>query len=569
MKTLKCFLTMLLGAVLVASCGNKEDVKTTYTITVDRQSIQDVAANNPGVEVLVITTDAPYWILSAPDWVTPDKKQGVGGGESTIVSLTIAPNYRNEATTTLPRSGEIKISGGNTSVTVRINQLGHTAVIDPNASIGGIPSLAEFLDFVTCINEGNSPVRWMNNNFEVELLADIDLASVTDWTPIGNVESTGNGNNACAPKGNYFTGVFNGGNHTIRNFKTTKELAAGQTWGLFGCIYNATVKNLNLEAEVTYSATGAADAGVLVGTAYGSTIDNVKVTAKVTSTGATTAARLAIGGVVGFLYAESVEANTYDSLVKNCEVTATVNIDWGNNTGNGATCVMYGGIAGFATSVKEDTAVNLIKDCVHNGTMTVKLGRCSGICATANCGTHIEGCTNNASQLNTAPDGRIGQICCNLSTNSAVIDCVNTGDLTSTGESTTAGALVALVGDATAYIEGGARCANTGTILGRNTRYLSLLVANNNAFDHIRDVVLSGKLGVYKADGNHEMYDVNSGNIMEFIGYIAPAYAEVITNITYVSDPGTIPGPDDPSEPDSPDKNGGIDGLDLIDDTWN
>ena len=53
------------------------------------------------------------------------------------------------------------------------------------------------------------------------------------------------------------------------------------------------------------------------------------------------------------------------------------------------------------------------------------------------------------------------------------------------------------------------------------------------------------------------------------IGKNAPAYAEAITNITYVSDPGTIPGPDDPEEPDSPDKNGGIDGLDLIDDTWN
>ena len=56
---------------------------------------------------------------------------------------------------------------------------------------------------------------------------------------------------------------------------------------------------------------------------------------------------------------------------------------------------------------------------------------------------------------------------------------------------------------------------------------------------------------------------------VEAASRIAPAYAEAITNITYVSDPGTIPGPDDPEEPDSPDKNGGIDGLDLIDDTWN
>ncbi|MBR4775741.1 MAG: BACON domain-containing protein [Bacteroidales bacterium] len=559
MKTLKCFLTVLLGAVLAVSCGNKNQGQTTYTITVDRQSIQDVAANNPGVEVLVITTDAPYWILSTPDWVTPDKKQGVGGGESTIVSLTIAPNYRNEATTTLPRSGEIKISGGNTSVTVRINQLGHTAVIDPNASIGGIPSLAEFMDFVACVNEGNSPIRWMNSNFEVELLADIDLSSVTEWTPIGNVESTGNGNNACAPKGNYFTGVFNGGNHTIRNFKTTKALAAGQTWGLFGCIYNATIKNLNVEGEVTYSATGAADAGVVVGTAYGSTIDNVKLTAKITSTeGASTGARFVVGGIVGFLYSETVEANTFDSCVKNCEVTATVNMTNGNNTGNGATGVMYGGIVGFATSVKEDTAVNLIKDCVHNGTMTANLCRCSGICSTANCGTHIEGCTNNASQVNTFENGRIGQICCNLSVRSHVKDCVNNGDLTTSGANTTTGALVALMGDDSAYIEGGDRTANTATIIGATPKYLSLLCANNNKFDHLTNVKLAGKLGLYKADGNHEMYPISPATIMDYIGYINPAYLEKVENITFVGE-----------ATETPSTGGGISDLNPVNDTWN
>ena len=230
--------------------------------------------------------------------------------------------------------------------------------------------------------------------------------------------------------------------------------------------------------------------------------------------------------------------------------------------------MMYGGIAAFATNVKDNSRIH-IENCVNNGTLTTDIGRCSGILPTANYGTIIQGCTNNATQVNNNADGRIGQICCNLSEQSAVIDCVNTGDLTTTGNNTTAGALVALIGNKTASIEGGARCCNTGTILGCNTKYLSLLAANNNAFDHISNVILSGKLGVYKADGNHEMFDVNSGNIMEFIGYIAPAYAEAITNITYVSDPGTIPGPDDPEEPDSPDKNGGIDGLDLIDDTWN
>ena len=95
MKAFKCLLTVLLGAVMVISCKEKEQEKKVYTITVDRAAITDVAANNPGVEALVITTDAPYWVLTAPEWVTPDTKQGVGGGKSTIVSLTIASNYKN------------------------------------------------------------------------------------------------------------------------------------------------------------------------------------------------------------------------------------------------------------------------------------------------------------------------------------------------------------------------------------------------------------------------------------------------------------------------------------------
>ncbi|MBO4670929.1 MAG: BACON domain-containing protein [Bacteroidales bacterium] len=564
MKVLKCFTTLLLGALMVLSCGKKEPEDKVYTITVDRTAIKDVAANNPGVEALVITTEAPYWILTAPDWVTPDTKQGVGGGKPAIVTLTIASNYKNEATDTYPRSGEIKISGGNNSITVPINQLGHTAVIDPNASIGGIPDLAEFLDFVKAVNDGEAPIRWMNSKKEVELLADLDLSSIKEWTPIGDVDASGNANNASVAKGNAFTSVFDGGGHTIRNFKVSPVVAEGKTWGLFGYISHATVKNLNVEADLNISATGTADAGVVVGTAYCSSIENVKVTANIKSAGTTGTQRFTIGGIVGFLFGEfSLDENVaYGSTVKDCEVTATVDVDCGTNTANGAGCVMYGGIAAFSTNPKDDSR-NHIENCVNNGTMKVNVGRCSGICPTANYGTYFEHCTNNASQVNTIVNGRVGQICCNLSVNSHIIDCVNTGDLTTTDPQTTTAAIVALMGDDTVFLEGGERTVNTGTIIGGNTKYLSLLCANNNKFDHVSDVVLSGKLGVYKADGNHEMYAVNAANIMEYIGYINAAYADKVTNITYVK-----ANPDEP-EPETPSADGGIDDLESVKDTWN
>ena len=97
---------LLLGAVIAASCINEK--QPTYTITADRSVIKDVVANNPGKESIVITTDAPYWVVTTPEWVEADPTTGVGDGNSTIVTLTIAANYKNESTDTNPRSGEIE-----------------------------------------------------------------------------------------------------------------------------------------------------------------------------------------------------------------------------------------------------------------------------------------------------------------------------------------------------------------------------------------------------------------------------------------------------------------------------
>ena len=450
MKKFKSILTVIATAMALLSCAKEEEA---YTITVDQSGFKDIAANNPSVEALVITTDAPYWIISVPEWVTPDIRHGVGGGGSTIVALNIASNYKNIATTTYARSGEIKISGGKTSVSIPINQLGHTAVFDPDASIGGITNLEEFLDFIETINDGEAPIRWMNQNMEIELLADLDLSGLTQWVPIGDVESSGNSNTASKVRGNPFSGVFNGGGHTIRNFNASVDLSDGRSWGLFGYISHATIKDLNVEADINLTASGTADAGVVAGTVFCSTIENVNVKASITSSGTTSTHRFAIGGIAGFVFGEYTPAETFDSYIKDCKVTATVNLECGTNTSNGADCMMYGGIAAVSTNAK-DNSRNHILNCVNNGTMTVNIGRCSGILPTANYGTYIEHCTNNASQVNTIANGRVGQICCNLSAQSHIIDCTNTGNLTTTGSQTTTAAVVALMGEDSVYIEG-------------------------------------------------------------------------------------------------------------------
>lgn len=569
-------------ALGAASC-KKDDVyyfgDRVFTLSVDVASIKDVPANNPGQVVIVVTTDAPWWVVTTPDWIRSSVVTKPGSEKGGILTLDIESNYRNMSTTTSPRSGEIKIAGGRTYVTIPVNQLGHEGWVDPNSVIGGIPDMNEFKDFITAVNDGEAPVRWMNAEGEVELQTDIDLAGFGEWTPIGYVLSSGNANNATAPKGEPFTYVFNGGGHTISNFKASAELKAGETWGFFGYLDGATVKDLKFaNVDVTVSATGAADAGVVAGTVSRSTIENVNVTGTVKSAGSSVAQRFAIGGIAGFAFSVYDSGTSYDCIIRNCETTLLAEVDCGANTGNGATGVMYGGIAAFCTGVKETPSRVRVENCTSKGSMTMNVGRSSGIVPTAHYGTILSGCTNEASQLNTFENARIGQICCNLNLNSALIDCVNRGDLVTTDPKTTAAALVALMNDESVYIEGGERVANTANIIGAYTKYLSLLCANNSAFDHISGVVLSGKLGRYSADGNHKWYSVDNGNIMQYIGYIKPDYATRITGISYTGDGGggdSFIGGDigDLSPVDDvwhrDDAGGGVDDLNPVNDTWN
>lgn len=585
MKTVFKIFPAVLSLLMAFNSCRKDEIyyfgDRIFSMSVDMTAIVDVPAANPGQVAIVVATDAPYWIVTTPDWVTPNAVTHPGSLQGSVVCFTIDANYKNIATTTEPRSGEIKISGGRTYVTIPINQLGYEGWVDPESVIGGIPNLEEFKDFVAAVNDGESPARWMNANNEVELLTDLDLSEMEEWVPIGNVVSSGNVNNDTSPKGEKFTGIFNGGGHTVRGFKASATLGDDETWGFFGYLEGATVKNLNLEdVDIMLSATGKADAGVLAGTVSRSVIENVRVSGVVRSTGGTVNdRRFAIGGIAGYVFSfyDANANNIQDSVIKACETNLTVQADCGSNVKNGASSVMYGGIAGFCTGVKETPSRVRIENCVSKGTMTMNLGRSSGITATANYGTILTGCTNRASQLNTFENGRIGQVCCYLGSHSAIVDCVNAGDLITTDPETTTGAMAALIADDSDYIEGGSRVANTGTIIGANTQYLSLLCANNSAFDHISDVILSGKLGRYSADGKHKMYSVTNSNIMKFIGAIKAGYADRITNISYIqsapggdSEGGTI----DPLDPvddtwhnDSP--GGGANDLNPIDDTWN
>ncbi len=530
MKThVKLICASFVALMMASSCAQEEEVQITFSS--DPAALNDVPCKDPSDQVLNLTTNA-NWIVTTPTWVKADPIFGSGNA---IVSFAVESTYVNDKTDVAPRSGEIVFSGGGKSYVVPITQLGYTAPYDPSASIGGIPDVEEFMKFVEAVNTNDGVSRWQNASKEVELLADINLSEFKEWTPIGNPETVSNGNYAGAYTGIAFKGVFDGGGHTISGFNPTVKVPAGGTFGLFGVLDGATVKNLNVVTDLNISAEAQADAGVLVGTSISSTIQNVKVSGKITSAGTGESKRFALGGIAGFIF----NTGTGISVVKDCTVDLIVNADCGKNTANGAAGTMYGGVAGFVTTAQDNSANN-IENCVNNGQLNVKLGRCSGIVATANYGGHFLNCTNNANQVNTIANGRVGNVVSVLYKNAVAEGLVNNGNLTTTDAATHAGAIVSFFNDDAIVMKGG---KNTGTVIAANTTYRGLIGGNIAKFTSISGVTVGGKLGVYKEDGNHEMIDVNAGNFTEYIGVVSDANRAKITDLTWDGAPApTIKG---------------------------
>lgn len=524
-NTIKTFFALICFAALFSCTDQMQDDAVKSVITADVTSINEIQAQNPS-EVSVSISSNINWIVETPEWVTPS---AIFGSGNSIISFTFASNYKNETTTTQPRSGEIKISGGGTTtgdgvtLIIPVTQSGFTYV-DPSTPIGNIPNVDEFIKFLKAIMAGNEPTKWMDDNGEVVLASDIDLSGVEyDWT--AHVSAVKNANNDCNVTGPAFTGVFNGNGYKITGFNPDVTLESGMTFGLFPAINGATIKDVELTGEMKISAKDVADAGMLVGTAFNSTVKNVTVKGKIISTGGETDnKRFALGGVCGFACARD-DANT---VFDNCVSDVVAEAVSGANTKNGATCCMYGGIIGFSTTPKDIPSRVQVKNCVNNGNMNVSLGRCSGIVGTANCGTAFENCTNNGNQVNAFGNARLANIVCFISQDCSMLNCVNNGDLETTAEkyNGTAGGLLALSGHSTVTVEGG---GNYGTIktTSETTTNRGLLWAYLNNQATAKNIVASGRLFI---DGVEVV--INETNYMEQVGRIN---SNNVSGITWVA----------------------------------
>lgn len=212
----------------------------------------------------------------------------------------------------------------------------------------------QLVNFRNKVNAGAS-----YSGMTVKLTADIDI-SERAWTPIGAAHR-----DKIEAQTNVFQGTFDGQGHKITGLtntgfkissvfkgsnKTTPEGYSEYVFGLFGSVYNATIKNIvmanvNIDLGCDEKEKVVGDSvGAIVGYAAGTnvTIDSCKVLS---------------GSIVGYDAVAGIIGRTYSAktTVSNCENAATV-----------TAIRRASGILGF-TSGGKGTRVTAITNCKNSG----------------------------------------------------------------------------------------------------------------------------------------------------------------------------------------------------------
>ncbi|MDR0813701.1 MAG: Ig-like domain-containing protein [Oscillospiraceae bacterium] len=282
--------------------GYFNPVSADYNRMVSRFS---VSAQSPGEMYLTVyTTDGDIaatlhitsYYADVEDITIPESTLTLTEGDSLTYTPQFTPANASNKKYTWESSDSLVVSVGSAGQ-IHAIQPG-TATLTVTAEDGGIaktcdvtvlPNTApayleigtpqELADFANAVNGGNTFAGKV-----VRLTADIDAASVCPqpkgWDPIGTINGT-----ISTSDDKPFSGTFDGAGHTISGLfmkRTSTINPAEDGAGLFGCIFDATIKNLNVEGDLT----GISAIGGIAGYASGNVfIYNCTNKAAVTETG--------------------------------------------------------------------------------------------------------------------------------------------------------------------------------------------------------------------------------------------------------------------------------------------
>ena len=401
------------------------------------------------------------------------------------------------------------------------------------ANAGGIATAEDFMAFAAAVNAGESIVNWMNSAGKVVLLNDIDMSSVTSWTPIGTSAFNWASNALSLTSGKMFTGYFDGQGYKLKNFKMVCDNSvAGGAWGLFGGLgAGAVVENIVFDetCSLEVKATAPTDCGLVAGMMWDATVRNITSNASMKFDGNGGDNKRMTMAVVGMAFAET-DSTVISKVVHNGKIVAKA----GGNTKNGGTAVQVAGILGFGTNHLNSSDIVAVLDCVNKGDIESATARASGLVAACNRYTHVRGCDtygNNLNTFKTSGGARLGNITCITGAGSAIYDSRNFGDLIST-TSGAVGGVLCLVNSDDNILDG---VETYGRVISdkANNAYKGSFFGQCSKKATIRNCVCGGTVGMYNG-GTYDVVEVNADNYFDYIGQVGAAAVNVTKeNIRY------------------------------------
>ncbi|MBQ4049842.1 MAG: type II secretion system protein [Clostridia bacterium] len=352
-----------LNELVSVDAGANTGVDLIITNSTDEKNIS-ISGNFDGVEITAPKAHVEQYGVAKNVSGTVSANSFVVNGYVENVSLTAG-------SLKVASNGIVKTVAAGTTVAAKDGLVleGTEANVDDKTSftISNREELAMFRDIV---NGGY--------NYEgktVKLTADINLDGIA-WLPIGNVYRD-NANDKDQITG--FAGIFDGQNHTIKNLSNNgfsiDGLASGRNatsvgtknevvFGLFGCVKNAEIMNLTVNADITDVGSKYVGDSVaaIVGYAYGDfTMTNCKATGSITGFDA-------VGGLVGRIYGNTINIT---NCTNEAAITARGTYD------QGAKCA---GVIGYISAATRNGDMQCVPkvtmaNCVNNGAITTETTR--------------------------------------------------------------------------------------------------------------------------------------------------------------------------------------------------
>ena len=205
--------------VIIANNGGKEELPEVITrdaVTVESETLVVKVESNGSSESVYVYADNDTGEKGSTEKVTEGENK-----QNENVNSALGQKVLDNGSNADKAQTDTEKEAAKTEVVVNAidDEKFDTAITAKKGSIVIVCSLAEFRDRVNGLN-GFDPQTF--EGYTITLNCNVDLKN-EEWIPIGTEDHP-------------FSGVFDGGNHTVRNLKIT-EYSASNGIGLFGCLF--------------------------------------------------------------------------------------------------------------------------------------------------------------------------------------------------------------------------------------------------------------------------------------------------------------------------------------------